>query len=75
MKAGLKPKYDGKWRPEPGKNLPTIPDDIKPVVRFKNPTSGNVSCRDLVKGEITIANEELAELVITRSTGKRTYKF
>ena len=24
MKAGLKPKYDGKWRPEPGKNLPTM---------------------------------------------------
>ena len=75
MKAGLKPKYDGKWRPEPGKNLPTIPDDIKPVVRFKNPTSGNVSWRDLVKGEITIANEELDDLVIARSDGTPTYNF
>ena len=75
MKAGLKPKYDGKWRPEPGKNLPTIPDGIKPVVRFKNPTSGNVSWRDLVKGEITIANEELDDLVIARSDGTPTYNF
>jgi len=75
MKAGLKPKYDGKWRPEPGKNLPTIPDDIKPVVRFKNPTSGNVSWRDLVKGEITIANEELDDLIIARSDGTPTYNF
>ena len=75
MKAGLKPKYDGKWRPEPGKNLPTIPDDIKPVVRFKNPTSGNVFWRDLVKGEITIANEELDDLVIARSDGTPTYNF
>ena len=75
MKAGLKPKYDGKWRPEPGKNLPTIPQDIKPVVRFKNPTSGNVSWRDLVKGEITIANEELDDLIIARSDGTPTYNF
>jgi glutamyl-tRNA synthetase len=75
MKAGLKPKYDGKWRPERGKNLPTIPDDIKPVVRFKNPTSGNVSWRDLVKGEITIANEELDDLIIARSDGAPTYNF
>ena len=75
MKAGLKPKYDGKWRPEPEKNLPTIPKDIKPVVRFKNPTSGNVSWRDLVKGEITIANEELDDLIIARSDGTPTYNF
>jgi glutamyl-tRNA synthetase len=75
MKAGLKPKYDGKWRPESGKNLPTIPQDIKPVVRFKNPTSGNVSWRDLVKGEITIANEELDDLIIARSDGTPTYNF
>jgi len=75
MKAGLKPKYDGKWRPEPGKNLPTIPQDIKPVVRFKNPTSGNVSWHDLVKGEITIANEELDDLIIARSDGTPTYNF
>ena len=75
MKAGLKPKYDGKWRPEPGKNLPTIPHDVKPVVRFKNPTSGNVSWHDLVKGDITIANEELDDLVIARSDGSPTYNF
>ena len=75
MKAGLKPKYDGKWRPEPGKILPTIPRDVEPVVRFKNPTSGHVSWRDLVKGDITIANEELDDLVIARSDGTPTYNF
>ena len=75
MKAGLKPKYDGKWRPVTGKNLPSIPQDIKPVIRFRNPTSGNVSWRDLVKGEITIANEELDDLIIARSDGTPTYNF
>lgn len=75
MKAGLKPKYDGKWRPEAGKRLPPIPENIQPVVRFKNPTSGVVSWHDLVKGEITIANEELDDLVIARSDGSPTYNF
>jgi glutamyl-tRNA synthetase len=75
MNAGLKPKYDGKWRPESGKNLPTIPHNISPVVRFKNPTSGNVTWRDLVKGDITIANRELDDLVIARSDGTPTYNF
>ena len=75
MKAGLKPKYDGKWRPEPGKDLPSIPIGVEPVVRFKNPTSGVVSWCDLVKGDITIANEELDDLVIARSDGTPTYNF
>jgi len=75
MKAGLKPKYDGKWRPESGKSLPPIPPHIEPVIRFKNPTSGVVSWRDLVKGDITIANEELDDLVIARSDGTPTYNF
>ena len=75
MKAGLKPKYDGTWRPEPGKILPPTPENIQPVVRFKNPTSGVVSWHDLVKGEITIANEELDDLVIARGDGTPTYNF
>ncbi|QDD00425.1 glutamate--tRNA ligase [Candidatus Methylopumilus planktonicus] len=75
MKAGLKPKYDGKWRPEPGKNLPVVPQNIQPVVRFKNPSSGVVTWHDLVKGEITIANEELDDLVIARGDGTPTYNF
>jgi len=75
MKAGLKPKYDGKWRPELGKSLPPTPKNSQPVVRFKNPTSGVVSWHDLVKGEITIANEELDDLVIARGDGTPTYNF
>ena len=75
MKAGLKPKYDGKWRPEPGKSLPPTPKNIQPVVRFKNPSSGVVTWHDLVKGEITIANEELDDLVIARGDGTPTYNF
>lgn len=73
--AGLKPRYDGTWRPEPGKNLPAIPTDRQPVIRFKNPLDGEVSWNDVVKGKITIANRELDDLIIARSDGTPTYNF
>ncbi len=72
---GEKPRYDGTWRPEPGKTLPAVPADRKPVVRFKNPLDGEVSWDDVVKGTITIANKELDDLVIARPDGTPTYNF
>ena len=72
---GLKPRYDGTWRPEPGKTLPTPPEGILPVIRFRNPTDGTVAWDDLVKGRIEIANSELDDLVIARADGTPTYNF
>lgn len=73
--AGEKPRYDGTWRPEPGKTLPPIPSGVRPVVRFRNPTDGDVSWDDAVKGNITISNRELDDLVIARPDGTPTYNF
>jgi glutamyl-tRNA synthetase len=73
--AGLKPRYDGRWRPEAGKTLPPIPKDIPPVIRFKNPQTGSVVWDDLVKGRIEIANEEMDDLIIARADGTPTYNF
>ncbi|MGE5649266.1 MAG: glutamate--tRNA ligase [Bacillota bacterium] len=73
--AGEKPRYDGTWRPEPGKTLPAIPEGRKPVVRFKNPLDGDVTWDDMVKGSITISNRELDDLVIARPDGTPTYNF
>jgi glutamyl-tRNA synthetase len=64
---GDKPRYDGTWRPETGKLLPTPPADVRPVVRFKNPADGVVSWDDIVKGNITIANAELDDFIIARA--------
>jgi len=75
MKEGLKPKYDGRWRPEPGKKLPEKPLDIHPVIRFRNPSNGHVSWNDRVKGDITFNNEELDDFIISRSDGTPTYNF
>ncbi|WP_432241136.1 glutamate--tRNA ligase [Herbaspirillum robiniae] len=73
--AGDKPRYDGTWRPEPGKTLPAIPEGRTPVVRFKNPIDGDVTWNDVVKGQITISNRELDDLVIARPDGTPTYNF
>lgn len=75
MQQGVKPRYDGKWRPEDGKILPEIPNDVSPVVRFKNPQTGVVAWDDLVKGRIEIANSELDDLIISRADGTPTYNF
>jgi glutamyl-tRNA synthetase len=70
-----KPRYDGTWRPEPGKVLPPVPEGVKPVLRFKNPVGGVVAWEDKVKGLIEIRNDELDDLVIARPDGTPTYNF
>ena len=73
---GEKPRYDGRWRPENVKRLGlTPPAGVQPVIRFRNPEDGEVTFRDLVKGEITVANAELDDLVLVRSDGIPTYNF
>ena len=67
--------YDRKWRPEPNKILPAIPEGVKPVIRFKNPLEGSVVWNDLVKGRIEVANAELDDLIIARNDGTPTYNF
>lgn len=75
MAAKQKPRYDGTWRPEPGKVLPAIPDGVQPVWRFKNPSGGVVVWDDKVKGRIEIQNTELDDLVVARPDGTPTYNF
>lgn len=73
---GLKPRYDGRWRPENMAARQLMPPEgVKPVVRFRNPETGTVSWDDGVKGRITISNEELDDLIIARADGTPTYNF
>ena len=67
--------YDRRWRPEVGKTLPEIPAGVEPVIRFKNPLDGVTSWYDLVKGEISIPNSALDDLIIARADGTPTYNF
>lgn len=62
-----KPRYNGKCRS--ASHL----SDVEAVIRFKNPEDGEVVIHDLVKGDITIANKELDDLIIARTDGTPTY--
>ncbi len=71
MARNEKPRYDGRWRDSNA----TPPVGVKPVVRFKNPLDGAVTFDDLIKGPITVSNDELDDLIIARSDGTPTYNF
>ncbi len=61
-------KYNGLWRDRTD-HLADKPF----VIRFKNPLDGDVIIKDMVKGDITISNEQLDDLIIARSDGTPTY--
>jgi len=67
---GEKPRYDGRWRDRTD-SRPGVP----PVIRFKNPLSGEVVVDDAVHGRVSFQNSELDDLIIVRSDGSPTYNF
>jgi glutamyl-tRNA synthetase len=74
LARGEKPRYDGRWRPERARGK-VPPKDVKPVVRFRTPETGEVGWDDLVKGPISFPNAELDDLVLLRADGVPTYNF
>ena len=66
---GLKPKYDGTCR---DLGLGKAPGA---VVRLKSLLTGRTTFKDLVKGVISIDNDELDDLILQRSDGSFTYNF
>ncbi len=65
-----KPRYDGRWR-----DRTDVREGVEPVIRFKNPLSGEVVVEDLVHGRVVFQNTELDDLIIARSDGTPTYNF
>jgi len=67
---GEKPRYDGRCRarvePRAG---------VTPVVRFRNPDTGQVVVDDLVHGRVVFENSELDDFVLLRSDETPTYHF
>ena len=70
-KQGMPYIYNRKWR-DP-KNL-EIPKNIKPVIRFKSKISGNSVVKDMVQGEVNIANSIIEDFIILRQDGSPTYQ-
>jgi glutamyl-tRNA synthetase len=67
---GEKPRYDGRWRDRTDSR-----PGVAPVVRFRNPQSGEAIVEDVVHGRVVFQNTELDDLIIARSDGSPTYNF
>ncbi len=61
-------KYNGLWR-----DRTDHPENQPFVIRFKNPLEGDVVIKDIVKGDITISNGQLDDLILARTDGTPTY--
>jgi len=70
-KKGIPYVYNRKWR-DP-KNI-EIPNNIKPVIRFKSKISGNSILKDLVQGEVNISNSIIEDFIILRQDRSPTYQ-
>lgn len=64
-------KYTGKWR----NSKETPPKGVAPVIRLKVPLDGSTQWKDLIKGGISISNDQFDDFIILRSDGSPTYNF
>ncbi len=63
-------RYDGRWR---DRDPAEAPPGARPVVRFKAPRDGETTVDDLVQGPVTVANDQLDDMVLLRADGTPTY--
>lgn len=68
QKQKQKPRYDGHCR-----DLSPRESNEPYVIRFRNPKEGMVTFEDMIRGTITISNNELDDLIIARTDGTLTY--
>lgn len=55
------------------KNITSLKNGEKAVVRLKAPLTGTTVVKDIIKGRIEIENKELDDMVLLRSNGTPTY--
>ena len=65
---GLPLGYDGRWR-----DRTDAPKGVLPTIRFAAPREGKTIIKDLIQGEVEVANKELDDMVLMRSDGSPTY--
>ncbi len=67
---GLPPRYDGRWR---DRSPEDAPPDVNPVIRFKSPLEGETTIHDVVQGEVTVAHQQLDDMILIRADGTPTF--
>ncbi len=62
--------YNRKWRDA---DETYVPEEIKPVIRFKSKIEGSSIYKDLVQGDVEIENNTIEDFIILRNDGTPTY--
>lgn len=63
-------RYDGTWR---DRDPTDAPAGVDPVIRLKAPQDGETVIEDLVQGTVTVANDQLDDMILLRADGTPTY--
>ncbi len=73
-RLGLPPGYDRACRQLTQKQIADYEaQGITPVIRLRVPTEGQTTFHDMIRGDITIDNSQLDDLVLLKSDGFPTY--
>ena len=68
--AGRSMLYDGRWR---DRDPSEAPPGVAPTIRLRAPREGATTVDDLVQGSVTVANDQMDDLVLLRADGTPTY--
>jgi glutamyl-tRNA synthetase len=68
--AGQPLRYDGRWR---DRDPATAPAGILPTIRLRSPQTGETVVDDQVQGPVTVANDQMDDMVLLRGDGTPTY--
>jgi len=76
LAASRPPKYRGTCRGiAPDAARARMDAGERPVIRFKVPEVGDVTFRDLVRGDVTFNSDVISDPVLVRSDGRPAYNF
>ena len=67
---GKTTRYDGRWR---DRDASEAPEGVAPVVRLKAEQDGETTIKDMVQGEVCVANNQLDDMILLRADGTPTY--
>ncbi|MBS3943464.1 MAG: glutamate--tRNA ligase [Dethiobacter sp.] len=75
-KEGKLYRYPGSCRDLPPEEMRTyLAQGISPVIRLRLPDSGDTVVDDIIRGQVTFANDTLDDFIIVKSNGLPTYNF
>lgn len=68
------PHYDGKCHHlDPAESAQRVANGEKHVIRFKSPKEGTTTAHDFLRGEITVENKTLDDIILVKSDGLPVY--